>query len=52
MADNNNEPFESNDSHSILNKENTGEARSLNFIEEVVEKDLASGKREYLIQHS
>jgi glutaminyl-tRNA synthetase len=44
MADNNNESFESNDSHSILHKENTGEARSLNFIEEVVEKDLASNK--------
>ena len=44
MADNNNEPFESNDSNDILHKENTGESRSLNFIEEVVEKDLASGK--------
>ncbi|MGN6340615.1 MAG: glutamine--tRNA ligase/YqeY domain fusion protein [Ginsengibacter sp.] len=44
MADNKNESFESNDSHSILHKENTGEARSLNFIEEVVEKDLASNK--------
>jgi len=49
MADNNNESFEVNDSNSILQKENAGEARSLNFIEEIVEKDLAEGKHKSIL---
>ena len=49
MADNNNDSFESNDSHNILHKENTGEPRSLNFIEEIVEKDIAEGKHKTIL---
>lgn len=46
MADNNNQSFELNNSSM---EENAGEARSLNFIEEIVEKDLTDGKYDSIL---
>ena len=46
MADNNNQSFELNNSSM---EENAGEARSLNFIEEIVEKDLTDKKYDSIL---
>jgi glutaminyl-tRNA synthetase len=51
MADNNKniQADELKDSNSVLQKENTGEVRSLNFIEEIVEEDLRKEKHKKIL---